>query len=38
MFPTRLAPGHQAVPEFATTAQGTRLAISVSGVLTGRRE
>jgi hypothetical protein len=36
LFPTRLAPYHQAVPEFATTAQGSRLATSVGGVLTGR--
>src|SRR5947208_6782744 len=36
LFPTRLAPRHQAVPEFETTAQGSRLATSVGGVLTGR--
>ena len=36
LFPTRLAPRHQAVPEFETTAQGSRAATSVSGVLTGR--
>jgi len=36
LFPTRLAPRHQAVPEFETTAQGCRLATSVGGVLTGR--
>src|SRR5205814_3540109 len=36
LFPTRLAPYHQAVPEFATSAQGSRLATSVGGVLTGR--
>jgi hypothetical protein len=27
---------HQAVPEFETTAQGSRVATSVGGVLTGR--
>ena len=36
LFPTRLAPRHQAVGEFETTAQGYRLATSVGGVLTGR--
>jgi hypothetical protein len=36
LFPTRLAPCHQAVPEFETTAQGSRVATSVGGVLTGR--
>jgi hypothetical protein len=36
LFPTRLAPRHRAVPEFETTAQGTRVATSVGGVLTGR--
>src|SRR5205823_8628743 len=36
LFPTRLAPRHQAVPEFETTAQGSRVATSVDGVLTGR--
>jgi predicted phage terminase large subunit-like protein len=36
LFPARLAPRHQAVPEFATTQQGSRLATSVGGVLTGR--
>jgi hypothetical protein len=36
LFPTRLAPRHQAVPEFETTAQGCRVATSVGGVLTGR--
>src|SRR5439155_21455452 len=36
IFPTRLSPRHQAVPEFETTAQGSRLATSVGGVLTGR--
>src|SRR6516225_9794398 len=35
-FPTRLSAQRQAVPEFATTAQGCRLATSVGGVLTGR--
>ena len=36
LFPTRLSPQRQAVPEFETTAQGCRLATSVGGVLTGR--
>ena len=36
IFPTRLSPRHQAVPEFETTAQGCRIATSVGGVLTGR--
>ena len=36
LFPTRLAPRHQAVPEFETTALGCRIATSVGGVLTGR--
>jgi len=36
IFPTRLAPRHQAVPEFETTAQGCRIATSVGGVQTGR--
>src|SRR5436190_11772490 len=36
LFPTRLAPRHQAVPEFETTDQGSRVATSVGGVLTGR--
>ncbi len=36
IFPTRLSPQHQAVPEFETTAQGSRVATSVGGVLTGR--
>src|SRR5271166_4217450 len=36
IFPTRLSPRHQAVPEFETTAQGCRVATSVGGVLTGR--
>ena len=36
LFPTRLAPRHQAVAEFETIQQGSRLATSVGGVLTGR--
>jgi hypothetical protein len=36
LFPTRLAPRRQAVPEFETTQQGSRIATSVGGVLTGR--
>jgi predicted phage terminase large subunit-like protein len=36
IFPTRLSPERQAVPEFETTGQGCRLATSVGGVLTGR--
>jgi predicted phage terminase large subunit-like protein len=36
IFPTRLSPRHQAVPEFDTTVQGCRIATSVGGVLTGR--
>ena len=36
VFATRLAPRHQAAPEFETTAQGCRIATSVGGVLTGR--
>src|SRR6516164_7433462 len=36
VFPTRLSPDRQAVPEFETTALGCRLATSVGGVLTGR--
>ena len=36
LFPTRLSPTRQAVPEFETTALGCRLATSVGGVLTGR--
>src|SRR5882724_2281276 len=36
LFSTRLAPRHQAVPEFESTAQGCRVATSVGGVLTGR--
>jgi predicted phage terminase large subunit-like protein len=35
LFPTRLAKRH-AVYDFLTTAQGTRMATSVGGVLTGR--
>src|SRR5208283_1513872 len=35
-FPTRLSPQRQAVPEFVTTAQGSRVATSVGGVLSGR--
>jgi hypothetical protein len=36
LFPTRLSPQRQAVPEFETTAQGSRVATSVGGVLTGQ--
>jgi hypothetical protein len=36
IFPTRLSPERQAVPEFETTAQGCRLPTSVGGVRTGR--
>src|SRR5213078_1898288 len=36
IFRTRLAPHRQAVQEFITTGQGSRLATSVGGVLTGR--
>src|SRR6201993_2159685 len=36
LFPTRMSPQRQAVPEFETTAQGCRIATSVGGVLTGR--
>src|SRR5947209_2869727 len=36
LFATRLSPQRQAVPEFETTAQGSRVATSVGGVLTGR--
>jgi len=32
LFPARLAPRHQAVPEFETTQQGSRVATSVGGV------
>jgi hypothetical protein len=35
LFPTRLS-SRRAVHDFTTTAQGTRLATSVGGVLTGR--
>jgi hypothetical protein len=31
LFPTRLSPQRQAVPEFETTAQGSRVATSVGG-------
>ncbi len=34
LFPTRLSPQRQAVPEFETTDQGCRIATSVGGVLT----
>jgi hypothetical protein len=38
LFPTRLSPRHQAVPEFETTAQGCRVATSVVGAdRAGRR-
>jgi predicted phage terminase large subunit-like protein len=36
VFPTRLSAQRHAMSEFATTAQGCRLATSVGGVLTGR--
>ncbi len=36
LFSTRLAPDRRAVNDFTTTAQGTRMATSVGGVLTGR--
>jgi hypothetical protein len=36
LLPTRLSPTRQAVPEFETTALGSRVATSVGGVLTGR--
>jgi hypothetical protein len=36
IFPARLSPQRQAVPQFETTAQGCRIATSVGGVLTGR--
>jgi predicted phage terminase large subunit-like protein len=36
LFHTEFAPDKQAVPEFATTRGGFRLATSVGGVLTGR--
>lgn len=35
LFPTRLA-GRQAVADFWTTQQGTRMSTSIGGVLTGR--
>ena len=34
--PTRLSPQRQAVPEFETTAQGSRVATSIGGLLTRR--
>jgi hypothetical protein len=36
LFPTRLSLQRQALPEFATTQKGFRMATSVGGVLTGR--
>jgi hypothetical protein len=36
LFATRLSAQRQAMSEFETTAQGSRLATSVGGVLTGR--
>jgi hypothetical protein len=36
LLPTRLSPQRQAVPEFETTAQGSRVATSVGGVLIRR--
>jgi hypothetical protein len=36
LFATRLSPQRQAVPEFETTALGSRVATSVGGVLTGQ--
>jgi len=36
LFPTRLSPQKRALSEFATTANGFRMATSVGGVLTGR--
>ena len=36
IFPARLSPQRQAVPEFETTAKGCRIATSVGGVLIGR--
>jgi hypothetical protein len=36
LFPTRLSPRHQALPEFETTTQGYRIATSIGGVPTGR--
>jgi len=35
-FSTRLSSQRQALAEFMTNAQGSRLATSVGGVLTGR--
>lgn len=36
LFPTRLSPQRQSVPEFMTGENGFRLATSVGGALTGR--
>ena len=36
LFPTRLSSQKQSVGEFVTTANGSRLATSVGGVITGR--
>ena len=36
LFPTRRSPQRRAVPEFETTAQGSRVAASAGGVSTGR--
>lgn len=36
LFPTRLSRARNAVQEFTTTANGTRMATSVGGVVTGR--
>jgi len=36
LFPARLSPLKQSMQEFMTTANGSRLATSVGGVLTGR--
>ena len=36
LFRTRLSPHKQSLAEFATTAQGFRMATSVGGVVTGR--
>jgi len=36
LFSTRISPDRQAVHDFMTTGQGTRMATSVGGVLTGR--
>jgi hypothetical protein len=35
-FPTRLSTQKQSVQEFVTRKQGSRLATSVGGVITGR--